>query len=40
MFSQLGRGEVKNAEQERKIVEAMKKKQVELLQSRGFKSHL
>jgi hypothetical protein len=38
--SQLGRYEVKKAEQEWKNLEAMKKRQLELLQLKGFKAHL
>lgn len=40
IYSQLGRYEVKKAERERENNEAMKKKQLDILQSKGFKAHL
>ena len=38
--SQLGRYEAKKGDQERKNILAMKKKQLELLQSKGYKARL
>jgi hypothetical protein len=39
-LSQLGRYEVRKAEEARKNNEAMKEKQANLLKSKGFKAHL
>jgi len=40
MGRQLGRYEVRKAEKARQVNEAMKKKQLQLLQAGGFKAHL